>query len=246
VRIDLTGKAALVTGGSRGIGRACAQALISAGARVAITATNAERALEAARSLGEGTLGIGMDVRDAGTVARGVEEVLREFGRLDILVHNAGITRDNLLLRMRPEEWDEVIQTNLTGAFRVLQPVCRQMLRQRSGRIVTIASIAGITGNPGQANYAAAKAGLIALTRTAAAELASRGITVNAVAPGFVETDMTAALPEAARAKATERIPFGRMGRPEEVAAVVVFLASDAAAYITGQTIVVDGGLTLP
>jgi 3-oxoacyl-[acyl-carrier protein] reductase len=225
----LKGKVALVTGASRGIGRAIAKALA---AQVAEAGGGGEGQAWAVR----------LDVAERSSVEAAVAGVLERCGRLDILVNNAGITRDNLLIRMKPEEWDQVLATNLSGVFHCTQAALKPMLKQRAGRIVSVASVVGLTGNAGQANYAASKAGLLGFTKSLARELASRSITVNAVAPGFIESDMTAAMSEKARQAVTSAIPMGRVGRPEDVAGAVVFLASDAAAYITGQVLAVDGG----
>lgn len=242
-------RVALVTGASRGIGRAVALALARQGAAVAVNyarsgaaAAEVVAAIEAAGGRG---LAVQGDVGDAAEAERVVAEVERALGPVSILVNNAGIVRDTLLLRMKDEDWDDVLRTNLTGAFRVTRLVLRGMVRQRWGRIVNVASVAGLVGNPGQANYSAAKAGLVGFTKALAREVGSRGVTVNAVAPGFIDTDMTRGLPDVVRRRALEQIPLGRFGTPEDVAAAVAFLASDAAAYITGQTIVVDGGLTM-
>ena len=232
MKIDLTGKVALVTGASRGIGRAIALALGRAGASLALVATNEERLRQVAAEAGAGALVLPCDVVD-------IAAAIDRAGAVDILVNNAGITRDNLLIRMKDEEWSRVIEVNLTAAFAAIKAASRHMLRKRWGRIINITSISGITGNAGQANYAAAKAGLIGLTKSAAKELASRNITVNAIAPGFIETDMTGALGDEIKAKAVETIPLRRFGKP------AVFLASDQAAYVTGQVIVVDGGLAM-
>ncbi|EGK13474.1 3-oxoacyl-[acyl-carrier-protein] reductase [Kroppenstedtia eburnea] len=243
----LSGKVAMVTGGSRGIGRAISTALAEAGADVAVIyAGNRDAAEETAdriREAGRQAAVIQADVSDAGQVDSAVKEVLKTFGRIDILVNNAGITRDNLMLRMKEEDWDRVVDTNLKGVFLCIKAVTRPMLKQRAGRIINISSVVGISGNPGQANYVAAKAGVIGLTKSAAKELASRGITVNAVAPGFIETDMTAQLGEEVRGELMSQIPLSRLGKPEDVAGAVRFLASDAAGYITGQTLHVDGGM---
>lgn len=247
--MDGARRVALVTGASRGIGRAVALALARQGAAVAVhyarAADAAAEVVAAIAAAGGRAAAVQGDVGDPAQVERVVAEAEARLGPVDILVNNAGLVRDNLLLRMRDEDWDEVLRTNLTGAFRLTRLVLRGMVRRRWGRIVNVASVAGLVGNPGQANYAAAKAGLIGFTKAVAREVASRGITVNAVAPGFIDTDMTRALPEEARRRAAEQIPLGRLGTPEEVAAVVAFLASEAAAYVTGQTIVVDGGLTM-
>ncbi len=244
----LAGKIALVTGGARGIGRATALRLAREGAHVVVNYQSNRRAAdEAARLVGESAVRVTTaqaDVAVPEEAERLVKEAL-EFGegRLDILVNNAGITRDNLLLRMSLEEWDAVLDLNLRGAFLVTRAALRPMLKQRGGRVINIASIAGITGNAGQANYSAAKGGLIAFTRTVAREMASRHITANAVAPGFIPTELTAPLPQAVKDAMLAQIPLGRFGSVEDVAGVVAFLASDDAAYVTGQVIVVDGGM---
>jgi len=244
---SLEGKKALVTGASRGIGRAIAIALAEAGADVAInyagSASAASETAAAVEALGRKALLVQADVGKADAFEQMVAQVLEAFGSLDILVNNAGITRDNLIMRMKEEDFDQVIETNLKGVFNGIKAVTRPMMKQRSGRIINISSVVGSTGNAGQANYAAAKAGVIGLTKTAARELASRGITVNCVAPGFIETDMTDKLSDEIRTQMAGQIPLGRFGQAAEVAAVVRFLASDAASYITGQTIHVDGGM---
>ncbi len=243
----LTGKVALVTGGSRGIGLAIVHALADAGAAVALCARNGETAAAAASAVearGGQALAVAADVGEAGAGERLVAACLDRFGRLDILVNNAGVTRDNLVLRMKDEEWDQVLSVNLAGAFRCARAALRPMLKQKQGgRIINIGSVVGSMGNVGQVNYVAAKAGLAGLTRALAREVASRGITVNAVAPGFIETEMTASLPEAAKAAYLAQIPLGRFGATHEVAATVAFLASGDAAYITGQVIHVNGGM---
>jgi len=244
---DLTGKTALVTGASRGIGRAIAIALAEAGADVAVNYAGSEAAaletVRAIEALGRKSTAVRANVGKSAEFDAMVASVLETFGKLDILVNNAGITRDNLIMRMKEEEFDEVIETNLKGSFNGIKAVTRSMMKQRSGRIINISSVVGTLGNPGQANYVASKAGVIGLTKSAARELASRGITVNAVAPGFIGTDMTDKLPAEMREKLEKDIPLGRIGRPEEIASAVLYLASDAASYMTGQTLHVDGGM---
>ncbi len=247
--IDLTGRAALVTGGSRGIGRAIVLRLARQGADVAFSYRgNAEAAASAVaevEALGCRALAIQADAKSAEGAEAMVKAVLEAFGKIDILVNNAGITRDNLIMRMGGDEWSDVIDTNLSGAFYALKAVTRPMHKARGGRIINITSVSGQAGQTGQANYSAAKAGLIGLTKAAARELASRGITVNAVAPGFVLTELTQDLPDALKAQITERTPLGRFGTTDEIANAVAFLASDEAAYITGQVLAVDGGLVM-
>ena len=245
VGIDLTGKVALVTGSTRGIGRAIAQALHAAGASVALHGRDAARAREAAAALGPRTVGVGAELGDAAQVTAAVAAVEAALGPVDVLVNNAGLTRDNLLLRLGEADWDAVLDANLKGAFLVTKAVLRGMIRRGGGRIINVASVVGLTGNKGQANYAASKAGLIGFTKSVAKEYASRQVLANAVAPGFIATDMTDALPEAARAALLEQIALGRLGRPEEVAGAVLWLASDLAAYVTGQVLVVDGGMVV-
>lgn len=245
----LKGKNALVTGSSRGIGRAIALELGRLGANVAVNyagnEAKAQEVVDELEKMGVKAIKIQADVTDEDAVKKMVKEVIQTFGSLEILVNNAGITRDNLLMRMKEEEFDEVINTNLKGAFLCTKAVVRQMMRQKYGRIINIASIVGISGNPGQANYVAAKAGLIGLTKSNAKELASRNILVNAVAPGFITTDMTDELTDEQKEAIFRLIPLERFGEPEDVANVVGFLASDKAKYITGQTIHVDGGMVM-
>jgi 3-oxoacyl-[acyl-carrier protein] reductase len=246
----LENKVAMITGGSRGIGKAIAARLAADGAELALVDID-EAGLQATiEELGGLFPGRRMttsacNVADSKSVGAAVEKILEGMGRIDILVNNAGITRDGLLLRMTEEDWDAVLSVNLKGVFNVTKAVSRSMLKARSGRIVNIASIVGIIGNPGQANYSASKGGLISLTFTLAKEFASRGINVNAVAPGFIETDMTAALPEEARAQLQAQIPLGRLGKPDDVAEVVAFLSGPSASYITGEVIRVDGGMAI-
>jgi 3-oxoacyl-[acyl-carrier protein] reductase len=242
---ELRDRVSLVTGASRGIGRAIARELARQGANVLAAARDQEKlAAVVAEIVAEGgkALALSLDVADPASVAQAFEAILKTHGRLDHLVNNAGITRDNLVLRMKPEDWSQVLDTNLTGAFLCTQAALRPMLKQRAGRIVNVTSVVGLTGNAGQANYAASKAGLVGFTRSVAREVASRSITVNAVAPGFIETDMTAAMTDKAREAVASQIPLGRVGQPEDVAAAVAFLVSDRAAYITGQVLCVDGG----
>jgi 3-oxoacyl-[acyl-carrier protein] reductase len=245
MQIDLTGKNAVVTGSTRGIGRAIAESLAASGARVAIVGRDLSRAEETAQSIGEGSKGFAADVSDTAAVAKLIGDVEAAFGSIDILVNNAGITRDNLVMRLKDEDWDAVLDANLRGAFAAIRAVSRGMMKRRSGRIINIASIVGMMGNKGQANYAASKAGLIALTKSVAKELGSRNILVNAVAPGFIETEMTAAMTPDARDALGKQIALERLGTVQDVAGAVAFLASDLAAYITGQVFVVDGGMVM-
>jgi 3-oxoacyl-[acyl-carrier protein] reductase len=244
----LKDKVAFITGGARGIGKAIALLFAQEGADIAIGDVNAKEAeatCSQIQALGRKALALEIDVTDFIKVEEAVNKILDKFTKVDILVNNAGITKDNLLLRMSQQEWDAVLDVNLKGTFNCIKAVSRPMIKQRHGRIINIASIIGIIGNAGQANYSASKAGIIALTKTVAKELASRSITANAVAPGFIQTDMTAKLPEEVRQKLQEAIPLGRLGLPEDVAKVSLFLASDDSSYITGQTIVVDGGMVM-
>ena len=247
VTIDLSGRRALVTGGNRGIGRTIAERLADAGADVAVFARSGESVAEAARALSErGVRGLPL-VGDVGSdvdVERAWNELMEQFGQLDILVNNAGVTRDGLLLRMKPEDWHAVLDVNLTGAFRWCRLAAKQMIRQKSGTIINISSIVGVIGNPGQTNYAASKAGLIGFSKALAVEVAARGITVNVIAPGFIETEMTHVLGDEAQAEFLSRIPLGKLGTTGDVADLALFLASPMSDYITGQVICVDGGLT--
>jgi 3-oxoacyl-[acyl-carrier protein] reductase len=244
-QIDLSSKNALVTGSTRGIGRAIAETLAKSGARVAIVGRDLQKAQDAAAAVGNRSQGFACDVTDTAAVAKLVTDVEAAFGSIDILVNNAGITRDNLVMRLKDEDWDAVINANLRGAFAAIRAVSRGMMKRRSGRIINVSSIIGIIGNKGQANYAASKAGLIALTKSVAKELGSRNILVNAVAPGFIETEMTASMTPEAREALGKQIALERLGTPQDVAATVAFLASDLASYITGQVLVVDGGMVM-
>ena len=245
MKIDLTGRSALVTGSTRGIGRAIAGTLAEAGARVAVVGRDQARAAEVAAEMGGAAQGFGADVSDPASVIALVEAVEGAFGQIDILVNNAGLTKDNLLFRIKDDDWDMVLDANLRGAFVAIRAAARGMMKRRWGRIINIASIVGITGNKGQANYAASKAGLIGLTKSVAKELGSRNILVNAVAPGFIDTDMTAAMTTEARDALAAQIPLVRLGSPQDIAGMVAFLASDHASYITGQVLVVDGGMVM-
>ena len=244
--MSLEGRVALITGASQGIGRACALVLAEAGTDVALGARNVEKLAGVAQeveALGRKALPVPLDVGSGDSVKGAIAKVLEAWQHIDILVNNAGITRDNLLLRMRPADWEEVLRTNLEGAYHCIRLVLPGMVRRRAGRIINISSVVGQTGNPGQANYVASKAGLIGLTKAVAAEVASRSITVNAVAPGFVDTAMTQALPAEVRQKILSLVPLGRMGTDREIALAVKFLASDDAAYITGHVLNVNGGM---
>ncbi|MCW0370891.1 3-oxoacyl-ACP reductase FabG [Xanthomonas sacchari] len=243
----LQGEIALVTGASRGIGAAIADELAAQGATVVGTATSDAGAQAiGARLAAHGGHGRALDVTDGAAVDALIEAIAKEFGPVSILVNNAGITRDNLLMRMKDDDWQAIIDTNLTSVFRTSKAVLRGMMKARKGRIVNIASVVGVTGNPGQANYAAAKAGIIAFSKSMAKEIGSRGITVNVVAPGFIDTDMTKALPEAQRTALLEQIALGQLGQPSDIANAVAFLAGPGAGYITGETLHVNGGMYMP
>jgi 3-oxoacyl-[acyl-carrier protein] reductase len=242
---DLIGKGALVTGASGGIGSSIAEALHTQGATVAISGTRAERLSELATKLGSRVIVLPCDLRDRIAVAKLAEEAEKALGQVDILVNNAGITHDNLFMRMKDEEWDDVIAINLTSVFVLTRGVLRGMMRRRAGRVVNIASISGVLGNPGQGNYAASKAGLVGMTKSLAREVSSRGITANCIAPGFISTPMTAALTPKQTEAIAAAIPAAKFGKPEDVAAVVVFLASDEASYVTGETVHVNGGMVM-
>lgn len=242
---DLSGQIALVTGASRGIGRATAEILAAQGARVIGTATSDSGAEAITEYLAGKGKGYRLNVMEEGAIEALVENLQKEYGGIDILVNNAGITRDNLLMRMKDDEWDDVLHTNLTAVFKLCKAAMRGMMKKRHGRIVNIGSVVGTTGNPGQANYCAAKAGLIGFTKALAKEIASRGVTVNAVAPGFIDTDMTKVLTDDQKAQIFATIPAARLGKPEEIAAAVAFLVSSGAAYVTGETIHVNGGMNM-
>lgn len=242
---DLTGKGGLVTGATGGIGWAIAEALHAQGANVAISGTRAERLDELAAKLGSRVHVLPCDLRDRAAVAKLAEDAEKALGQVDILVNNAGITHDNLFMRMKDEEWDDVIAVNLTSVFVLTRGVLRGMMRRRGGRIVNIASISGVLGNPGQGNYAASKAGLVGMTKSLAREVSSRGITANCIAPGFISTPMTDALTPKQVEAIAGAIPAAKFGKPEDVAATVVFLASDEAGYVTGETIHVNGGMVM-
>ncbi|WHY93567.1 3-oxoacyl-[acyl-carrier-protein] reductase [Neobacillus cucumis] len=247
--MSLAGKAVLVTGASRGIGREIALELARQGANVAVNFAGSEakanEVVDEIKALGRDAFTVKCDVSNSEEVASMVKETVDRFGKLDILVNNAGITKDNLLMRMKEEEWDDVISINLKGVFLCTKAVTRQMMKQRYGRIINIASIVGVSGNPGQANYVAAKAGVIGLTKTTAKELAARNITVNAIAPGFITTDMTDKLTEDIKTEMLKQIPLARFGEPKDIAKVTAFLASDDSSYMTGQTLHIDGGMVM-
>jgi 3-oxoacyl-[acyl-carrier protein] reductase len=243
--IDLGGKTAFVTGSTRGIGLAIARALHGAGAKVAIVGRDQDRAEAVASELGARSTAVACDVALADQVEAAIAAAERTLGPIDVLVNNAGLTRDNILLRLTDADWDAVLDANLKGAFHTTRAVIKGMMKRRAGRIINITSIVGLTGNKGQANYAASKAGLIGFTKSVAKEYASRGILANCIAPGFIETDMTAALPDEARTTLLQDIALGRLGRPEDVAGAALFLASDLAGYITGQVLIVDGGMVI-
>ena len=247
--MNFAGKTAVVTGGSRGIGRAICEELARGGANVVLCyagrAEAAQETVTACKDLGAKTLAVQCNVADEAQVKALMDAAVKEFGRIDILVNNAGVTRDGLVMMMKEADFDAVIDTNLKGTFLCMKAVSRIMMKQRYGRIVNLSSVVGLRGNAGQVNYAASKAGLIGLTKSLARELASRNVTVNAVAPGFIETDMTAALPEAVRAEMAKGIPAGRAGQPEDVAQAVAFFAAEQSSYLTGQVLCVDGGMAM-
>lgn len=248
-KMQLEGRAALVTGGTRGIGRAIVVALAKAGADVALTYNSnealAQEVVAEVQALGRRAKAIKVDVSIVDEAASAIEETTKEFGKLDILVNNAGVTKDTLLMRMSESDWDLVIDTNLKGVFNTTKAAIRPMMSQKRGKVINITSVVALTGNPGQANYCASKAGVIGFTKSVAKEVASRNITVNAIAPGFIETDMTSKLNDAQKDALMGLIPLKRAGKPEDIANTVVFLASDAGDYITGQTLIVDGGMAM-
>lgn len=245
MRIDLSGRVALVTGSTRGIGRRIAETLAECGARVAVVGRDAAKAAEVAGQISPDARGFACDVADVASVTALIAAVEEAFGSVDILVNNAGLTRDNIMLRLKDEDWDAVINANLRGAFAATRAATRGMMKRRWGRIINISSVVGLVGNKGQSNYAASKAGLIGLTKAVAKEFASRNILANAIAPGFIQTDMTDAMTPEARAALVGTIPLERLGDPQDVASMVAFLASEHASYITGQVLVVDGGMVM-
>ena len=245
MRIDLNGRVALVTGSTRGIGRAIAASLVECGARVAIVGRDAQKASAVAAEISPDARGFACDMADSASVNALVAGVEGAFGSVDVLVNNAGLTRDNIMLRLKDEDWDAVLDANLRGAFAAIRAATRGMMKRRWGRIINISSVVGLVGNKGQSNYAASKAGLIGLTKAVAKEFASRNILANAIAPGFIETDMTGAMTPEARAALIGAIPLERLGSPADIASMVAFLASEHAAYITGQVLVVDGGMVM-
>jgi len=245
MRIDLNGRVALVTGSTRGIGRTIAASLVECGARVAIVGRDAQKASAVAAEISPDARGFACDMADSASVNALVAGVEGAFGSVDVLVNNAGLTRDNIMLRLKDEDWDAVLDANLRGAFAAIRAATRGMMKRRWGRIINISSVVGLVGNKGQSNYAASKAGLIGLTKAVAKEFASRNILANAIAPGFIETDMTGAMTPEARAALIGAIPLERLGSPADVASMVAFLASEHAAYITGQVLVVDGGMVM-
>jgi 3-oxoacyl-[acyl-carrier protein] reductase len=245
MRIDLSGRVALVTGSTRGIGRRIAERLAECGARVAVVGRDGAKATEVATQISPEARGFACDVADVASVAALVAAVEEAFGSIDILVNNAGLTRDNIMLRLKDDDWDAVINANLRGAFAATRAATRGMMKRRWGRIINISSVVGLVGNKGQSNYAASKAGLIGLTKAVAKEFASRNILANAIAPGFIETDMTKAMTPEARAALIGTIPLERLGDPSDIASMVAFLASEHASYITGQVLVIDGGMVM-
>jgi 3-oxoacyl-[acyl-carrier protein] reductase len=243
--MDFSGKTVVITGSARGIGRRIAERFAAQGANVVISDIDQAAVEKVAAEIGGPTIGVQANVTSAEAVDNLLAKTQEKFGRVDIVVNNAGVTRDTLMIRMDEKDWDMVLDINLKGAFLVSKAAAKIMMKQRSGRIVNISSVVGLTGNAGQTNYSASKAGLIGLTKSAARELAGRGITVNAVAPGFIETDMTKELPEAAKEEFSKKIALGRLGKPEDIASAILFFASDDASYITGQVLAVDGGMTM-